>query len=122
MKVRYLEGLNALRFFAAFFVIISHANISIYKLELAKNSELAVLNRGADAVDFFFTLSGFLISYLLITELNVTKNISIKNFYLRRVYRIWPLYFLIVFAGFLFFGLVYPVLFKERYYKSSAGS
>jgi peptidoglycan/LPS O-acetylase OafA/YrhL len=119
MKVRYLHGLNALRFFAAFFVIISHANISVYKLELAENNQLAVLNRGGDAVDFFFTLSGFLISFLLITEMNATKTISIKNFYLRRVYRIWPLYFLIVIVGFIFFGFIYPRLYQAPYFSFS---
>jgi peptidoglycan/LPS O-acetylase OafA/YrhL len=118
-KLKYLEGLNTLRFFAAFFVIISHANLSLYKLGICKNLEYAFLNRGADAVDFFFTLSGFLITYLLIIELNETKTISIKNFYLRRVYRIWPLYFLIVLLGFLFFGAIYPVVYKKPYFSFS---
>ena len=119
MKIKYLEGLNTLRFFAALFVIISHAKISLDKLGICKNVELAFLDRGGDAVDFFFTLSGFLITYLLIIELHETKTVSIKNFYLRRVYRIWPLYFLIVLIGFLFFGVIYPVIYKERYFTFS---
>jgi peptidoglycan/LPS O-acetylase OafA/YrhL len=119
MKVKYLERLNALRFFAAFFVIISHADIRSSGSWEAKSNALAFLNKGADAVDFFFTLSGFLISYLLITELNNTKTISIKDFYLRRVYRIWPLYFLIVLLGFLFFGFLYPVIYKQQYFTFS---
>jgi peptidoglycan/LPS O-acetylase OafA/YrhL len=119
MKVRYLQGLNALRFFAAFFVIISHAKISVYKLGLTGDIQLAVLDRGGDAVDFFFTLSGFLISFLLINELNETKTVSIKNFYLRRVYRIWPLYFLIVILGFVFLGFIYPRLYHTQYFTFS---
>src|SRR5436190_10849402 len=99
MRLQYLPGLNALRFFAAFFVVISHAGISLYKLGLQDPGTLVFLNRGGDAVDFFFTLSGFLITYLLIVELNKTGTVSIKQFYLRRIYRIWPLYFLIVVAG-----------------------
>ena len=96
MRLKYLPGLNSLRFFAAFFVVISHANISLDKSGISPASSLAMLNRGGDAVDFFFTLSGFLITYLLITELNDTGNISIGRFYLRRVYRIWPLYYLVI--------------------------
>lgn len=119
MKIKYLEGLNTLRFFAAFFVIISHAKISLDKLGICKDVNLAFLDRGADAVDFFFTLSGFLITYLLIIELHETKTVSIKNFYLRRVYRIWPLYFLIVLLGFAFLGFIYPILYKERYFTFS---
>lgn len=119
MKIKYLEGLNTLRFFAAFFVIISHAAISLVKLGICKSINLAFLDRGGDAVDFFFTLSGFLITYLLIIELHETKTISIKKFYLRRVYRIWPLYFLIVLIGFAFLGYIYPIIFKERYFTFS---
>lgn len=52
------------------------------------------------AVTMFFTLSGFLITYLLILErearggrFNLT---SIKDFYIRRVLRIWPIYFMAI--------------------------
>ncbi len=44
----------------------------------------------------FFVLSGFLITYLLLSEELYNGSINIKNFYLRRVFRIWPLYFLII--------------------------
>lgn len=41
-------------------------------------------------------LSGFLITYLLFAEQKVSKIISIKSFYIRRILRIWPLYILII--------------------------
>src|SRR5206468_6085258 len=44
-------------------------------------------------VSIFFSLSGFLITYLLILE-NGLHGINIRNFYLRRIFRIWPLYYL----------------------------
>lgn len=116
MKLKYLPGLNALRFFAAFFVVISHANISLDKLGIHKASNLAFLNRGGDSVDFFFTLSGFLITYLLIVEIHKTGNVSIRQFYLRRVFRIWPLYFLIVTIGFVLLGYVYPKLYHKPFF------
>lgn len=54
---------------------------------------------GDFGVKFFFVLSGFLITYLLLKERQVKKTISIKNFYVRRILRIWPLYFLLVILG-----------------------
>ena len=116
MKLKYLPGLNTLRFFAAGFVVISHANISLDKLGIYPASTWAFVNRGGDAVDFFFTLSGFLITYLLIAEVNNTGTISIKQFYLRRVYRIWPLYFLVVAIGFILLGYIYPALYHQPFF------
>lgn len=51
---------------------------------------------GKLGVILFFVLSGFLISYLLFKEQKETSTISIKGFYMRRILRIWPLYFLII--------------------------
>src|SRR5690606_22987038 len=51
---------------------------------------------GHKAVSFFFVLSGFLITYLLLEEKNKTQQISIKDFYIRRLLRIWPVYYLVV--------------------------
>lgn len=116
MRESYLPGLNSLRFFAALFVIISHGNISLLKLNIIQNGNLTFLNRGGEAVEFFFTLSGFLITYLLINENNKNGFISIKKFYLRRVYRIWPLYFLVTFIGFILLGFIYPFLYKKNYF------
>ena len=50
-------------------------------------------------VNFFFCLSSFLITYILLKEKEKTNTISITSFWIRRILRIWPLYFLIVFFG-----------------------
>jgi peptidoglycan/LPS O-acetylase OafA/YrhL len=55
---------------------------------------------GKLGVILFFVLSGFLITFLLLEEKAATKNVDIKRFYYRRMLRIWPLYFLIVFFSF----------------------
>lgn len=64
-------------------------------------SNLAVYESGRIGVTLFFVLSGFLISYLLLTEKKVSGTISIKKFYIRRILRIWPLYYLLVFLAFI---------------------
>lgn len=44
-------------------------------------------------VRIFFVLSGFLISLLLLREGEKARSISLRHFYLRRVFRIFPIYF-----------------------------
>jgi peptidoglycan/LPS O-acetylase OafA/YrhL len=57
---------------------------------------------GQFGVIIFFVLSGFLITYLLLLEKENT-GINVKNFYIRRILRIWPLYFIILILGFFVF-------------------
>ena len=54
---------------------------------------VSVAAGGAFGVDLFFALSSFLITTLLLREQEVTGRIDVVSFYLRRVLRIWPLYF-----------------------------
>lgn len=96
----YFPNLNGLRFIAAFIVIIGHQEqikemFGFDTYYFLKNSESGKLG-----VVLFFVLSGFLITYLLLTEEKITSTIAIKNFYKRRILRIWPLYFLLVFLSF----------------------
>jgi len=51
---------------------------------------------GKVGVTLFFALSGFLITSLLLQELDDKRTIQLKKFYLRRIFRIWPLYYLVV--------------------------
>lgn len=51
---------------------------------------------GELAVSFFFMLSGFLLTYILLSEKEKTGTVSVKKFYIRRILRIWPLYYLLV--------------------------
>jgi peptidoglycan/LPS O-acetylase OafA/YrhL len=119
----YFPGLNGLRFFAALAVIFTHvelmkkftghdnlwinsgARISTYAGEHIANGEMhwaspLIAEAGPLGVIFFFVLSGFLITYLLLVEKKQTQTIGIGAFYLRRIYRIWPLYFLVFVLGF----------------------
>ncbi len=119
MNTKYFPGLNSLRFIAAFFVVISHAAISLDKIGIQAHPHLPFLARGGDAVEFFFTLSGFLITYLLLNEVNNTGTVSLKNFYLKRVLRIWPPYFIVVGIGFFILGVVYPWMYNKPYFSFS---
>jgi len=98
-NISLFKGLNALRFFAAFLVILHHGETIKRKNGLEHFEWLGLFRNGGNAVTFFFVLSGFLITYLLLKERAKTGNINIRTFYLKRVLRIWPLYFLLVFIG-----------------------
>ncbi|MCI3939224.1 acyltransferase [Chryseobacterium aahli] len=56
---------------------------------------------GGIGVSFFFVLSGFLITYILILEkLNNNNRVPLKKFFKRRILRIWPLYYAMVLFAF----------------------
>ncbi len=94
----YFDYLDSLRFFAFFVVFVAHAAI-LFPISADWFYALyrSVISNGSYGVNFFFILSGFLISYLLLAEKKETGDVSIKTFYLKRVLRIWPLYY-VVFA------------------------
>lgn len=98
----YFKGLNALRFFAALSVIITHVELVKGQMncENLYGKSKFIFEAGGLGVIFFFVLSGFLITYLLLSEKEKTGTISVKKFYLRRILRIWPLYFFITALGF----------------------
>lgn len=106
-KKIYFPNLDGIRFFAAFLVIIHHIEQTRYGFNALNywDNEL-IRSLGRLGVILFFVLSGFLISYLLFKEKVKTNTIQIRKFYMRRILRIWPLYFLIVlFSLFVFPGL-----------------
>lgn len=100
---RYFQNLDGLRFFAFLVVFISHATLFLgYKNNSNTFSiiERYVLVNGDIGVAFFFVLSGFLITYLLLKEKRAHGKIALQNFHLRRIKRIWPVYFLTLAIGF----------------------
>lgn len=98
----YLKGLNGLRAIAALTVVISHLEI-IKSENNIPNSFQLFSNWGNLGVNLFFVLSGFLITTVLLREKEKSSKINLKNFYIRRILRIWPLYFLIILTSYLIF-------------------
>jgi|TARA_R110000737_G_scaffold345097_2_gene373194 peptidoglycan/LPS O-acetylase OafA/YrhL len=57
-------------------------------------------------VPIFFVLSGFLITFLMLKEQQEKNYFNLKHFYLRRVLRIWPIYFVVLIFGFVVFPII----------------
>lgn len=79
----YIPSLDGIRALAVATVFVSHAGLSH-------------IVPGGFGVTVFFFLSGYLITTLLRREYEKTETISLKNFYLRRVYRIFPPMYLVL--------------------------
>ena len=115
-KVVFFPNLDGLRFFAFFSVFLAHSfytvnpiflNDSVYRLTTF------ITSRGILGVNFFFVLSGFLITYLLLIEKEKNGTVNVKYFYFRRFLRIWPLYYAVVFFGFFVLPVVYFLVGKD---------
>lgn len=83
-----LDGLRCLSIVA---VLFHHSPMSRLWAD-----ETRLAGRGFLGVDFFFVISGFLITTLMLRERARTGTISLRGFYRRRALRILPLYYLLV--------------------------
>lgn len=115
----YLNGLHGLRFFCALLVLIYHCNDAIYQVDPLLRSHLHIFQKGSKAVDFFFILSGFLITFLAYVEITKQGSFQLKQFFVKRITRIFPLYYLAVILGFLLIGFLYPRLYGDEVFKFS---
>src|SRR5579871_4579551 len=94
--MKQLPSLNGLRAISITIVILDH--LLRLNLRLSTWLSLCPLFDGGLGVNVFFVISGFLITSLLLAEERVTGTISIKNFYIRRIFRIFPAYYFLLLA------------------------
>lgn len=110
----FFPNLDGLRFLSFFLVFLSHSfatdSQAIKEMLWFKLIKVRIFSDGDIGVSFFFVLSGFLITYLLIKEKELLGNINVKSFYIRRALRIWPLYYLVMIFGFLIFPIIKQML------------
>src|SRR4051794_14769603 len=110
----YRPELDALRFFAFICVFTFHL-LDYVSIDAATHPILnAICTAGAFGVPVFFLLSSFLIVELLLRERQQTGDIHIESFYVRRILRIWPLYFA-VFYGLVALGHFLPDIGPKTY-------
>lgn len=88
----YLNYIDGLRAFAVVVVLLFHLNFPL-------------ITGGFVGVDVFFVISGFLITRLIVNELQQTGTFNFINFYCRRIKRIFPALFFVLFCT-LIAGLI----------------
>jgi peptidoglycan/LPS O-acetylase OafA/YrhL len=109
--MKSIPNITSLRFFLAVLVILFHIPQFCEKHEIPfilDYQSIVLFNRGAEAVFMFFSLSGFLIIRQLYIEKIETNTLSLKKFYLRRILRIFPLYYLTLTIGLLHYHYILP--------------
>ena len=89
-RIPYLDGLRA---FSILLVLFGHTITSNPWLETKWYLKI-FLAKALLGVRVFFVLSGFLITTLLLNEQDATGRISIRGFYVRRIARIFPAFYL----------------------------
>ena len=99
MTFRYRPEIDGLRAIAVFSVILFHAGLNLFK-------------GGFVGVDVFFVISGYLITSIILTNLD-NKDFSTMYFYERRARRILPTLIVTIFFSLIisFFLLVLKTLF-----------
>lgn len=106
--MKLLPNLTGLRFFLAFLVVIFHVPQFCQNRGFPYFNSLAIFNKGDEAVYMFFSLSGFLIIRQLYVEKLNTNSVNIKIFFLKRILRIFPLYYLVLTFGFIYYRFILP--------------
>ncbi len=99
----HFPDFDAFRWIAFLLVFFQHGFVS-FDTGIVNNHYYQVFatikSNGHLGIDMFFVLSSFLITYKILEEYQYTSRFSLRNFLIRRTLRIWPLYFLVVLAGF----------------------
>lgn len=97
LQPSYFPGLDGLRAIAIIIVLLGHSLMGTWWVDYFP---------GPIGVDIFFVISGFLITTLLLKEKVKNGRVSLKNFYIRRILRIFPVAYLYLFSlvilGFVF--------------------
>jgi peptidoglycan/LPS O-acetylase OafA/YrhL len=86
-NTKIFGSLNGLRAIAILAVLWHHSNVV---------SDWKIATRGFLGVDLFFVISGFLIMTLLLREQRQTHTVALRDFYIRRILRIFPPYYLML--------------------------
>jgi peptidoglycan/LPS O-acetylase OafA/YrhL len=88
--------IDALRALAVMLVVISHAG-------------LGAVVPGGSGVTIFFTISGFVITHLMLRERDATGRFALGAFYARRALKLGPPYLVVVLAPTIVYALVHGV-------------
>lgn len=93
--MKYFQGLDLLRFIGASCVVFHHCFQALGDKGMPNPAAKYHTYSGTFFLDVFFIISGFLIASIIFKELNAGI-FSFKKYLIRRILRIWPVYFFVV--------------------------
>lgn len=93
-RIKSIDGLRAI---SIMMVLLSHAGETMPAI-VRNNYFLQFFANGQLGVRVFFVISGYLITKLLIIERQKNGKINLKHFYLRRIFRIFPIFYMYIFV------------------------
>jgi peptidoglycan/LPS O-acetylase OafA/YrhL len=99
LATRHFTSLDGLRCLSILPVIWHHCS---------RQPSPGVLGKGPFGVDLFFAISGLLITTLLLRERGSRGTVSMRDFYVRRSLRIFPVYYAVLGLYVLYMGFVFP--------------
>jgi peptidoglycan/LPS O-acetylase OafA/YrhL len=117
----YLPQLDGLRFLAFLLVFLHHFRVAPLPGILGAMARI-VHDFGWIGVELFFALSAFLMTSLLLREHDTRGSIAVGAFFIRRILRIWPLYYWAVFIGFVVVPLLEGLPFSSAAYRELVSS
>lgn len=109
----YIPALDGVRGLAILLVLMFHFTVVDSSAKSFRGLALHLTNAGWVGVDLFFVLSGFLITSILYEAKNTDG--FFRNFYMRRVLRIFPLYYGALFVAFVVVAQFTPVVVSHEW-------
>jgi len=105
----YFQNLDALRFIAFVFIFLGHA-LDTDSEVIRQSGAYAwakhyIYILGTTGFSFAFVLSSYVNTWVILEERQRAGHFSPWRYYVRRALRIWPLYFLVLFIGFVILPL-----------------
>lgn len=100
LQNKFISGLDGLRALAVIMVVGYHLKLPIFK-------------GGVLGVTIFFVISGFLITRLLLQELENNDSINLKTFWIKRIKRIWPALIFMISITIIVYAIFNRILFTK---------
>jgi peptidoglycan/LPS O-acetylase OafA/YrhL len=107
-----IKSLDGIRGVSILMVLLAHGSTSLPK-SITNNFVYSILANGHTGVMIFFVISGYLITKLLLIEKEKKGEISIKDFYVRRFFRIFPVFYLYIGIVIILKNTILPDIFTN---------